>query len=77
MQDVDRDRVLAFLGPPVTRNWQCKYSTLTCFYRYAISRVRSVLRTGVYAGKAKTVTSERQPGFVIRIRRVGPGPSDN
>jgi site-specific recombinase XerD len=38
MQDVDRDRVLAFLGPPVTRNWQGKYSTLTCFYRYAISR---------------------------------------
>ena len=38
MQDVDRDRVLAFLGPPVTSDWRHKYSALTCFYRYAISR---------------------------------------
>jgi site-specific recombinase XerD len=38
MQDVDRDRVLAFLGPPVTSDWRHKYSALTCFYRYAIGR---------------------------------------
>jgi site-specific recombinase XerD len=38
VKDVDRDRVLSFLGPPVTSYWHRKYSTLTCFYRYAISR---------------------------------------
>ena len=38
LQEVDRDRVLAFLGPPVTSDWRHKYSALTCFYRYAISR---------------------------------------
>lgn len=38
IQDVDPNRVVAFLGPPVTCDWRHKYSALTCFYRYAISR---------------------------------------
>ncbi|MGH2436188.1 MAG: tyrosine-type recombinase/integrase [bacterium] len=38
IQDVNPDRVLAFLGAPVTCEWHHKYSTLTCFYRYAMSR---------------------------------------
>ena len=38
IQDVAPDRVLAFLGPPVTCDWRHQYSALACFYRYAISR---------------------------------------
>jgi integrase/recombinase XerD len=35
---VNPKRVRAFLGHPSTCYWSTKYSTLTCFYRYAISR---------------------------------------
>jgi integrase/recombinase XerD len=37
-QDVAAEGVRQFLGPPTTRYWQDKYSTLNAFYRYAISR---------------------------------------
>lgn len=35
---VDPERVRAFLGSPATGYWHRKYSTLTGFYRYALSR---------------------------------------
>jgi integrase/recombinase XerD len=38
MQDVDPTHVLCFLGKPTTTYWHHKYSTLSGFYRYAISR---------------------------------------
>jgi integrase/recombinase XerD len=38
IQDVDRDKVLAFLGQPTTCYWHEKHFSLARFYRYAISR---------------------------------------
>ena len=38
IQEVDHDKVFAFLGRPTTRYWHEKHSALTHFYRYAISR---------------------------------------
>jgi integrase/recombinase XerD len=38
VEDVNTDRVLAFLGCPTTSYWRQKYSALACFYRYAVSR---------------------------------------
>ena len=38
IQAVRPTKVRAFLGQPTTQYWSKKYSTLACFYRYAVSR---------------------------------------
>lgn len=58
VHEVDHERVRAFLGSPAAGYWHRKYSTLTGFYRYALSRGH------VHASPLPTTVPKLPPPFV-------------